>query len=106
MIRRPPRSTLFPYTTLFRSHEKTCQELLREPARCDRAMAGIRELISDFRRIAHGMLMLGDRPPRSVDEAIAIGERLSALMIAEYLEASSVSARAVNAADVIVTDAV
>src|SRR2546426_6381596 len=24
MIRRPPRSTLFPYTTLFRSHEKQC----------------------------------------------------------------------------------
>src|SRR2546429_4651271 len=23
MIRRPPRSTLFPYTTLFRSHEHT-----------------------------------------------------------------------------------
>src|SRR2546425_8975431 len=25
MIRRPPRSTLFPYTTLFRSHEKFAQ---------------------------------------------------------------------------------
>src|SRR5256885_11617528 len=24
MIRRPPRSTLFPYTTLFRSHEALC----------------------------------------------------------------------------------
>src|SRR2546425_9767633 len=24
MIRRPPRSTLFPYTTLFRSHELGC----------------------------------------------------------------------------------
>src|SRR5207237_6523473 len=24
MIRRPPRSTLFPYTTLFRSHEGRC----------------------------------------------------------------------------------
>src|SRR5256885_11391346 len=24
MIRRPPRSTLFPYTTLFRSHPTTC----------------------------------------------------------------------------------
>src|SRR3712207_8392889 len=23
MIRRPPRSTLFPYTTLFRSHQRT-----------------------------------------------------------------------------------
>jgi bifunctional aspartokinase / homoserine dehydrogenase 1 len=87
-------------------HEKTCEELLREPARCHRAMAGVRELIADFRRIAHGMLMLGDRPPRSVDEAIAIGERLSALMIAEYLEASDVPARAINAWDVIVTDAV
>jgi aspartate kinase len=87
-------------------HEKACHELLSEPTRCDRAMAGIRALISDFRRIAHGMLMLGDRPPRSVDEAIAIGERLSALIIAEYLEGSGVPARAINAADVIVTDAV
>src|SRR3712207_6864973 len=27
MIRRPPRSTLFPYTTLFRSLKQTVQEL-------------------------------------------------------------------------------
>ncbi len=74
--------------------------------RCGRAMAGVRELIADFRRIAHGMLMLGDRPPASVDEAIAIGERLSALMMAEYLEACGIPARAVNAGEVIVTDAV
>src|SRR2546425_4720551 len=26
MIRRPPRSTLFPYTTLFRSHRRGSQE--------------------------------------------------------------------------------
>src|SRR5258708_11370117 len=33
MIRRPPRSTLFPYTTLFRSEQKrleTCGEVLKE----------------------------------------------------------------------------
>src|SRR2546428_1481032 len=33
MIRRPPRSTLFPYTTLFRSHEpiesRACQRVRR-----------------------------------------------------------------------------
>ena len=87
-------------------HEKACRELLRDQARCDRAIEGIRELISDFHRIAHGMLMLGERPPRSVDEAIAIGERLSALMIAEYVESLGVAARSINAADVIVTDAV
>src|SRR3989475_6111250 len=28
MIRRPPRSTLFPYTTLFRSRSQPCQLLL------------------------------------------------------------------------------
>jgi aspartate kinase len=92
--------------SLSERHEKTCHELLSEPARCDRALAGVRELIADFRRIAHGMLMLGDRPPRSVDEAIAIGERLSALMIAEYMEASGIPAHAINAAGLIVTDGV
>src|SRR5256885_2760132 len=29
MIRRPPRSTLFPYTTLFRSHPSTWKRLVR-----------------------------------------------------------------------------
>src|SRR5688572_32125146 len=28
MIRRPPRSTLFPYTTLFRSELSTCHEMI------------------------------------------------------------------------------
>jgi aspartate kinase len=92
--------------SLLLRHEKTCSELLRDPVRCSRATTGIRELITDFRRIAHGMRMLGERPPRSVDEAIAIGERLSALMMAEYLEACGIPARAVNAGEVVVTDAV
>src|SRR5688572_32520503 len=30
MIRRPPRSTLFPYTTLFRSHLRTGRGVLAE----------------------------------------------------------------------------
>src|SRR6266496_5412925 len=32
MIRRPPRSTLFPYTTLFRSAPKENQDRARSPA--------------------------------------------------------------------------
>src|SRR5258706_8984777 len=39
MIRRPPRSTLFPYTTLFRSRERraewpSSQRALSRPGRC------------------------------------------------------------------------
>src|SRR3712207_9578879 len=30
MIRRPPRSTLFPYTTLFRSHRFEVSDVLRQ----------------------------------------------------------------------------
>src|SRR3712207_7432966 len=37
MIRRPPRSTLFPYTTLFRSHARAgLEELPDEPERLGR----------------------------------------------------------------------
>src|SRR3712207_8786653 len=36
MIRRPPRSTLFPYTTLFRSN----QEAVRAPTSASRATGG------------------------------------------------------------------
>src|SRR2546426_8319464 len=31
MIRRPPRSTLFPYTTLFRSHSRSSEQRVRVP---------------------------------------------------------------------------
>src|SRR5260370_15047640 len=34
MIRRPPRSTLFPYTTLFRSHKRYRSRLFRERPAC------------------------------------------------------------------------
>jgi len=86
-------------------HLRACSELLA-PAKQKLVVAGIRELIGEFQRITHGMLMLNDRPPRSVDEAIAIGERLSALLIAACLNAQGTAAEAVNAAELIVTDAV
>ncbi|MFB3826360.1 MAG: aspartate kinase [Bryobacteraceae bacterium] len=86
-------------------HEDTCRELL-PPDRQDAVLAGIEALTGEFDRIAGAMLMLNHRPPRSADEAVAIGERLSALLISEYLTAEGTPAAAVNAADIVVTDAV
>jgi aspartate kinase len=90
---------------LYARHFDTCRELL-PPARQEAALAGVHALIGEFSRIAKGMMMLGERPPRSIDEAIAIGERLSAFLMAEYLETQGVRAAAVNGADAIATDAV
>jgi aspartate kinase len=86
-------------------HEQTARELAPGSVQ-EGLLEGVQALLGEFQRIAQGVMMLGERPPRSVDEAVAIGERLSALMMAKYLESCGVPAQAINGADVIVTDAV
>jgi len=86
-------------------HLATCLELLPRERQAA-AEEGIAHLIGEFERIAGGMLLLSEMPPRSVDEAVAIGERLSALLIAAYLNGQGTPAEAINAAEIVVTDAV
>src|SRR3712207_7933284 len=62
MIRRPPRSTLFPYTTLFRS---------RDPRR-HRAVARVRDRARRDPRLA---LLLGDRGLRPVPAVLVPADR-------------------------------
>jgi aspartokinase/homoserine dehydrogenase 1 len=90
---------------LARRHVEACRALL-PPGHRDGVLPKLHSLLCEFSRIARGCLMLGERPPRSIDEAVAIGERLSALLIAEFLESEGIPAAAVNGADVIATDAV
>ena len=94
---------------LLNRHLEACEQLLSHPgseapflAACD----AIRSLLAEFERIANGIALLGERPPRSVDEAVAVGERLSAALFSFYLDSTGIRARAVNAAEIIVTDAV
>jgi aspartate kinase len=84
-------------------HLEASEQLLGKSAA---AAQDVEALVNEFQRIANGILMLGERPPRSVDEAIAIGERLSATLLARFLQASGIKALAVNGGEVIVTDAV
>lgn len=96
--------------TLLDRHVAACEDLLGQPASAvqfrEAAYNAVQSLVSEFHRIANGVLMLGERPPRSVDEAVAIGERLSSVLLAYYLEATGIDAKSVNGSDVIVTDAV
>jgi aspartate kinase len=85
-------------------HEETCRDLLPADSAA-KVNARIAELIGEFERIVNGMAMLGDRPPRSLDEAVVTGEWLSATLFAEYLSVTGTPAEAVNARDVVVTDA-
>jgi aspartate kinase len=86
-------------------HRQCCTELL-EGAKREETQRILDGVLEEFARIARGVLMLGERPPRSVDEAVAAGERLSAALMAACLQSRGVDAMAVNGWDVIVTDAV
>jgi len=86
-------------------HRECCEGLLEGPARTE-TQETLNSILAEFVRIAQGILMLGERPPRSVDEAIAVGERLSSNLMAAYLRSQGSDAVAINAREVIVTDAV
>src|SRR2546427_9416031 len=66
MIRRPPRSTLFPYTTLFRSFEKLAIGFAWQACRRPDALA-----VEEY-RVAQHMSGVGDR--RGDDVVLADGE--------------------------------
>src|SRR3989441_10618381 len=83
MIRRPPRSTLFPYTTLFRSHkcggaepsgDDRGDEALAAAERAARGTAdagaskGARVVEPSFERVPTGVLVPGERLPLGVIE--------------------------------------
>src|SRR2546426_2927617 len=71
MIRRPPRSTLFPYTTLFRSHMSDHSEEVYGPDRAERLLAMLRALAERIQALDRtgGLLerlnSLGQRAQRS-----------------------------------------
>ena len=90
--------------TLRERHEQACRELIPAPRQAP-VLAKLVGIIEEFERIVNGMAMLGERPPRSVDEGVAVGERLSAILVSEYLIAQGTPAEAVNAWEVVVTDA-
>src|SRR3712207_9277836 len=61
MIRRPPRSTLFPYTTLFRSAGRFSEALARNEVQ-------LKSLITDFRRTAGAFAAEDDELERAIAE--------------------------------------
>src|SRR5947208_10845840 len=62
MIRRPPRSTLFPYTTLFRSHQVA-------------RLAFVRVLLAAIEEIGHVRVLLGLGHMQLSDAAVRQGLR-------------------------------
>jgi bifunctional aspartokinase / homoserine dehydrogenase 1 len=86
-------------------HEEAARELL-PASRLGDALGEIEGIVGRYARIARGILLLRQRPARSVDEAVTAGEKLSALLVAEALRAGGAASEAVDGSQVIVTDTV
>src|SRR2546422_5588667 len=82
MIRRPPRSTLFPYTTLFRS-DHTFGNYAFPPETLIVAQQKTAERMRDFEREKQVLLPLVDNDPTVFGD---VRLRLPDLVLDEYLE--------------------
>src|SRR3712207_9437725 len=81
MIRRPPRSTLFPYTTLFRSRVQHARLAALDDA--DRARARPQHRPDREQEQAHGVVVRADHQPPDV--AVRSEEHTSELQSRQYL---------------------
>src|SRR3712207_8080211 len=78
MIRRPPRSTLFPYTTLFRSHPAVAERVVRP---LDGGAGVLARPAQDLLHVGHDRLAVG-RGQRLEDRS---EEHTSELQSRQYL---------------------
>lgn len=65
----------------------------------------VEELFKDYLRFGDSVSVLGEATPRALDHTMGLGERLSARLVAEALRKAGVRAEAVDATELIVTDA-
>lgn len=82
-------------------------EALRElaPAAED-VHAVISAYLDEFSTLCHAIRVLGEASPRALDAIAALGERMSAPLVAAALLNADITAQAVDAARVVVTDTV
>jgi aspartate kinase len=64
----------------------------------------VERLLAEASRLMQGIELVGECSPRTLDQVLSLGERLSMYLIAGGLNARGVPARAVDAVEVVVTD--
>src|SRR3989449_6421553 len=76
MIRRPPRSTLFPYTTLFRSPPAAPASKVPNPKDLEKLGSGIGDALRTFREAANDVRRAIDPSMRSEEHTSELQSRL------------------------------
>ncbi len=85
-------------------HETTARQLLTTRARLDDVCATIATLGAEYRAICQSVLVLREASPRTLDAAVARGERVLARLFAHALEEKGTRAAYVDAQELILVE--
>ncbi len=84
-------------------HLRAVEELFTG-ARREAVKKAVLDVLGEFGRISSGMGLLSEMPLRALDAGVSVGERLSSIILASYLEDQGVPAQAVDASTCLITD--
>src|SRR5579885_196235 len=84
-------------------HLETCAALFTG-ARCAEVEGKLKEILGEFERICVGLGLLRELPARTMDAGVSVGERLSSIILANYLDDQGISAEQVDAMRCVITD--
>jgi aspartate kinase len=94
------------YQTLARQirhkHNTALSELLGDEA--DPVMGEIHAIVSRYEELCRAVSILGELTPRALDTMAAMGEQMSVRTLAAYLRHAGITAQAIDATELVVTD--
>jgi aspartokinase/homoserine dehydrogenase 1 len=90
------------YATLRERHHSVIEELLE--AERPAVLTDIDTLLDECAALCEGVRVLGELTPRTLDAIAGLGERMSARIVAATLREHGLTASAIDATDLIVTD--
>ena len=80
-------------------------EALMPPGAQGQARAEVLTYLSEFEALCHAVNVLGEASARALDTISSLGERMSIHLLAAYLQSVGAKSEAVEASDLIITDA-
>jgi aspartate kinase len=90
---------------LSKQHEAALTNLISKEAERARIREKMQEVFAEGRRLCEGTALLRELTPRTLDAVSSLGERLSAPLVAAAVRELGVDSEAVEATELIVTDA-
>jgi aspartokinase/homoserine dehydrogenase 1 len=86
-------------------HYRVVDELFSDKAEQATLLKMVDEYVDEFATLCHGVYILGEVTPRAMDAISSLGERINARIMAALLRARGLQSEAVDATELIVTDA-